>query len=232
MLERAKFLLLRQHSEEEFARTAIDQAITKCVDEVCLNIQEYIQDKLRLPDCPDYTASDTATYNFVRDGMPIVQLQVTDCVQTFFYDIGTNLGAIFAYGSDQIGAYDRLLLANEVNISLYIDRLYSNLANIVSYTSPLIDIEYMPGENMVDHVASHNFGLYEDEVWLTRELHLQGDLGDMLHGPEHTTKDEVSDPLAASDPSSPPCDICGDTNTAMRKLKASQHQMCEECLTA
>ena len=61
MLDVAKFLLLWQHSEEKFTRTAIEQAITNCVDEVCLNIQEYIHDKLRLPDYPDYAASDTAT---------------------------------------------------------------------------------------------------------------------------------------------------------------------------
>ncbi|KAH4049221.1 hypothetical protein HBH49_143870 [Parastagonospora nodorum] len=146
MLDVAKFLLLWQRSEEKFTRTAIEQAITKCVDEVCLNIQE-----------------------------------------SFFDDV---------------------------------DRLYSNLANIVSYTSPLIDTEYIPGENVVDHVASRNFELYEDEDWFTRELHLQGDLEDVLHGPEHTTKDELSDPLAASDPSPPPCDICGDTNTTTPRLAA------------
>ncbi|EAT81907.1 hypothetical protein SNOG_10513 [Parastagonospora nodorum SN15] len=178
MLDVAKFLLLWQRSEEKFTRTAIEQAITKCVDEVCLNIQEYIQDKLRLPDYPDHTTSGTAIYNFVRHGMPIVQLHVTDY------------------------------------------RLYSNLANIVSYTSPLIDTEYIPGENVVDHVASRNFELYEDEDWFTRELRLQGDLEDVLHGPEHTTKDELSDPLAASDPSPPPCDICGDTNTTTPRLAA------------
>lgn len=58
------------------------------------------------------------------------------------------------------------------------------------------------------------------------------DLQDVLHGPEHTTKDEVSIPLSASDPSPPQCDICGDTDTAMHKLKKCGHLMCDDCLTA
>ncbi|KAH3978540.1 hypothetical protein HBI56_083550 [Parastagonospora nodorum] len=213
MLDVAKFLLLWQHSEEKFTRTAIEQAITNCVDEIMPRVT-------LLPKISPDMACLLSNYMLL-----IVY-------RSFFDDVGTNLEAILAYGSDQIGAYDRLLLANEVNVGLHIDRLYSNLANIVWYTSPLIDTEYMPGEDMVDHVASRNLELYEDEDWFTRELHLQGHLEDVLHGPEHITKDEVSDPLAASNPSPPPCDICGDTNTTTRKLKACQHHMCEDCLTA
>lgn len=81
--------------------------------------------------------------------MHTIQLHVADCVHAFFVDVGTNLGAVFAWGDGRIGSYDRLMLANEVTVGLNLDRLYSNLAIIVSYRSLLIDI---PGEDLVDHV--------------------------------------------------------------------------------
>jgi hypothetical protein len=199
-----------------------------------LNIQEYIQDKLGLPDYPNHTASDNATYNFVRDRMWTVQLHVADCVRTFFDDVGTNLGADFGLGDVRIGTYDRLLLADEFTVGVILNRLYPNIANILSHRSPLLGSPLLDifNEDLADHVASHNFEQYEDEDWFAQEFDLLEDLQDVLLGPEHTTKDEVSDLLTATDPLTPPCDICGDTGIAMRKLKKCRHLMCDNCLAA
>lgn len=71
-----------------------------------------------------------------------------------------------------------------------------------------------------------------DDDWFSDELELNPDLQDVLLGPIHATKDDVSNPIEASQILQSLCDICGDSHTTMRELKVCYHQICEGCLEA
>jgi hypothetical protein len=82
----------------------------------------------------------------------------------------------------------------------------------------------------MEHIAHHEFELYEEDDWYSHEYELMTDLQDVLGGSDHAELDDVSDPAPTNQHSG--CGLCGDASLEMRKVRACGHDFCADCLSS
>jgi hypothetical protein len=120
------------------------------------------------------------------------------------------------------------------DMNICVEELHYRIGSFFEFRSPLLE-DFWPKpepeveEQVLEHIANHDFARYEQDDWYEREYQLH-DGQDVLCGPESTTIDGVSIPVEASEKSGLYCGLCHNTDAPLRELKICGHEFCEDCL--
>jgi hypothetical protein len=243
MIEELEEMLIECFADLRHAREMIDKTLDNCVDEVCISIEVYFKFRLGLLDPLDGDPDYYTGFPGLDTIMTPLRKHIEEAFSGFLENIGLDQDTLVINENGLIvlstSAFD-----NDEVMDSCLDGLYKKLARLFSHQSPLLvddgweEVE-LPAvvaepepQRIPEHVANHNFEQYREVDWFAAELRLNEGFVDVLRGPQYATLDEVSVPVDVLHAAALTCSICGDTDTAMRELKACQHQMCKDCLVA
>jgi hypothetical protein len=183
---------------------------------VCKVIEDFVEPKLDIPNFHGQVPADSIGQHMVELIQPALHDWVGEAVAELFEALG--------FGTENV------LIDDSVEANTCLDNLYTKLGLFFSFRSILLE-NFLPEEDIPEHVATRDFARYEENDWFQREFELFDGTQDVLRGPMSATLDDVSIPVEADENFELKCGLCQETGKLMREVKVCGHEYCEVCLT-